>query len=161
VKPRGRREQAAAAALAVLGKLLEKATNPHEARRYLTELHRHYQEIDQTIASELGKRWEPTRLDRLEPGELERIDAALKGAGYERGIKGVLARDVFASDALRSIAEATAASSEEPKGLKRFRAGLERQSAPALPARAAPAPTASAGPVAASPRRSQILTKRI
>jgi hypothetical protein len=145
-KPRGRREQAAAAALTVLSKLLEKTTSPHEARRHLLELHRHYQEIDKTIASELGKHWEPMRLDRLEPGELERLDAALTGAGYERGIKGVLGRDLFASDALRSIAEATAAGSTPPKQLRRFKAALQLPAGPlALP----PVQTPTAAPLAA------------
>jgi len=127
VKPRGRRESAAAGAITVLTKLLEKTTNPFEARRYLTELRRHCEEIDQTIAAELGLRWEAIRPDRFEPGEVERIDAALKAAGYPLGIKSVLKRDLFAADALRSRAQAVLAGPTLPKELQQLRTVLQQR----------------------------------
>lgn len=130
VKPRGQREQSAAASLAVLSKLLEKTTNPHEAKRYLVELHRHYQQIEQTIAAELGLSWEPIRRDRFEPGETDLIEAALVSAGWERGISGVIRRDFSAANALRSRAEAIAAGPEAPKQLRRLRTLLQQRPAP-------------------------------
>src|SRR5205823_8160682 len=127
---RGQREQSAAASLTVLSKLLEKTTNPHEAKRYLVELHRHYQQIEQTIAAELGLSWEPIRRDRFEPGETDLIEAALVGAGWERGISAVIGRDFSAANALRSRAEAMAAGPEAPKQLRRLRGLLQQRPSP-------------------------------
>lgn len=151
VKPRGRREQSAAASLTVLGKLLEKSTNAHEARRYLAELHRHYQEIDQTIASELGVTWEPIRPDRFEPGETDRIETALVSAGWEGGISAVIGRDFSATDVLRARAAALAAGPTAPKKLRRFRTLVDLRSAQLALAARAPLPTSAPAAPAALP----------
>ena len=131
-RQRGRREHAASRALTILGKMLEKTTNAYEARRYLKDLRRACEEIDQTIAGELGLQWEAMRPDRFEPGELERVDAALRGIGYERGIASVLGRDVFAADALESRARAELATGVTPKRLRRVMSIVEQRAA--LPA---------------------------
>jgi len=110
-KLRGKREEAAASALASLGKMLEKTTNPYEARVLLAELRQQCEKIDQTIAAELGVTWEAFRPDRFEPGEVERIDAALRGVGYARGISGVIGRDLFARE---HSPEPTAWNREQP-----------------------------------------------
>ena len=128
VKARGHREEAAAAAVRELSKLLEKATNPFEARRHLGEVRRQLEEVDQTIASDLGLVWEPLRPDRFADGEVERIDAALKGAGYAQGIRSVLGRDVLASDALRTQAENVMKQDVPPVALRRLRNLLQLRS---------------------------------
>ncbi len=100
----GRREQAAAQSLTVLAKLLEKPTGAHEARRYLAELKTYYEVIDQTIAAELQKRWEPIRPDRFLQGELEQLDEELRAHGCEGGVDGVLGRRVTALGILHELA---------------------------------------------------------
>jgi hypothetical protein len=100
----GRREQVAAQSLTVLAKMLEKPTVAPEARRLLAELKTYYEAIDQTIAAELGKRWEPLRPDRLWKGELEHLDEELRARGCDDGIDGVLGRRVLALAILLELA---------------------------------------------------------
>lgn len=99
--PSGGRGRIASQAIRTLSEMVEKPTTPYEAQRFMGQLHRHYEQIEQTIADDLGKKWEPVRKDPLEAGELERIDLALRGAGYSAGIQSVLGRPVFPSDQLR------------------------------------------------------------
>ncbi len=100
----GRREKAAVTALGVLGQMLEKPTGAHEARRLLAELRRSYETIDQTIAAELGRRWEPVRPDPLLPGERERVDEELRARGCQGGMEEVLGRRLFPHGVLRDLA---------------------------------------------------------
>jgi hypothetical protein len=101
---RGRREQLATAAIDVLSAMLRQPSSPHEAHRLLADLQHRCEEIDQTIAADLGQKWEPFRRDPFEAGELQLINDALRGAGYPQGIRGIIGRDLFASDALQSRA---------------------------------------------------------
>ncbi|MEK6225549.1 MAG: hypothetical protein AABM40_04555 [Chloroflexota bacterium] len=134
-KRRGRREQAASAALGVVGKLLEKPTGAYEARRLLGELRHHCEEIDQTIASELGLRWEPFQPSPFQPGELERIEAALRDRGYDQGIASVIGRDLFAREQLQSYARNRASGIPDPLAPRRIGAPAPRL---ALPFKGAP-----------------------
>lgn len=133
VPPRvhGRREQAAAAALTTLGKLLEKPSGALEARRLLAELRRHYETIDQTIAAEMGKRWEPMRADPLLPGERESVDEELRARGCKGGIEEVIGRRLFAESVLRDLAAEAAAERGVPPAI-RSRWQLVQPALPAL-----------------------------
>ena len=124
-KAPGRREKAAAEALTVLGTMLAKPTNPWEARRLLGDLRRHYEAIDQTIAADLGESWEAFTPNPFQRGDLERVDAALRGAGYDRGLTSVLGRDILANEALETQAERRAQSSGKPLALRQLDAALQ------------------------------------
>lgn len=103
IKPRGHREQVAAQAIGVLTAMLERPTSAPEARRLLADLQHHAEEIDQTIAAELGARWEPFRAERFQAGEDLMVDQALRERGVA-GIAAVIGRDYFATDSLRTRA---------------------------------------------------------
>lgn len=118
----GLREKAASDALSVLGQFLAKPTNPWEARRLLRDLRRNYERIDQSIAADLGVVWEPITPNPFRAGEVERVDAACRGAGYDRGLSSVLGRDVLADEALATLAQGETQSSTIPLGLRRARA---------------------------------------
>jgi hypothetical protein len=144
-KERGKRERSAAAALTVLSKLLEKNTNAYEARRYLKDLHRHFEEIDQTIAGELGLVWEPADPNPFREGEIALLDAALRERGYQRGIAAVLGREVLPEEMLRKVGEVRAADPSTATAFKtNLRARLQPARVPMLPARASAVPRAPA-----------------
>ena len=126
----GKREQAAVAALTVLGKMLEKPTMANEARQLLAELRRSYEVIDQTIAAELGRRWEPMRPDPLLSGERERIDEELEARGCRGGIEQVIGRRLFPQSVLWELADARSAGGLPPAVRSRWELVHPRALAP-------------------------------
>ena len=112
--------------------MLEKPTGAHAARRLLAELRQHYEAIDQTIAAELGKRWEPMRADRFLTGEIEELDEELRARGCAGGIEEVLGRSFFSQSMLRDLAKDAETTAALPPAV-RSRWQLVAPAVPALP----------------------------
>ncbi len=120
----GERERAAAEAIGVLTDMLSQPRDASGVERLLARLKALLEGIERTVASERGVHWEPAVLDRFRSGEVERLDDALRGAGYGAGIKSVLGRDFFAADALLNAAKQAALSVTPPPRIQRLNTTL-------------------------------------
>lgn len=111
---KGEREQAAADGIGVLTQMLSRSHDDAEVELLVKKIHSQIERIERSIAAARGVPWTPPRLDRFQPGEVERLEDALRDKKHEHGISSVIGRDFWADEKLQREARAAAA---EPKGL--------------------------------------------